>query len=146
YEDDPDRQPSPFSDDAGPLTWRIVAWRAGVVLLLATISLLLLVTRVVVGDAAVPSVNLCTPFMGMLHPIYPQLVDAFIGDLAAVWAYARHQHPKETPYAFVLYGVEAPTQLGAYVLTNEGLSRSAQEYVDQGEHQTIDEAREALRW
>jgi hypothetical protein len=82
----------------------------------------------------------------MLHPIYPQLVDAFIGDCAAVWAYARHVHAKETPYAFVLYGVEGPTQLGAYVLTDEGLTRSAQEYVDRGDHKTIEEAREALRW
>jgi hypothetical protein len=36
-------RPSPFDDDAGPLTWRIVAWRAGLILVLSVISLTLLV-------------------------------------------------------------------------------------------------------
>lgn len=36
-------RPSPFDDDAGPLTWRIFAWRAALILVLTLISLLLLV-------------------------------------------------------------------------------------------------------
>jgi hypothetical protein len=42
YDSDAER-PSPFDDDAGPLTWRIFAWRAGLILALAAISLILLV-------------------------------------------------------------------------------------------------------
>ena len=42
-DDDTDQsRPSPFDDDAGPLTWRIFAWRAGLILVLTVISLLLL--------------------------------------------------------------------------------------------------------
>jgi hypothetical protein len=38
----PAARPSPFEDQEGPLTWSIVAWRAGLILLLAIISLTLL--------------------------------------------------------------------------------------------------------
>ena len=41
-DDDADQRPSPFGDDAGPLTWRIFAWRAGLILVLSAISLILL--------------------------------------------------------------------------------------------------------
>jgi hypothetical protein len=42
-DDEADRSPpSPFDDDAGPLTWRIFAWRAALILVLTVISLLLL--------------------------------------------------------------------------------------------------------
>src|SRR5690242_6251909 len=45
------------------------------------------------------------------HPLHNPLRDAFVGDLAAAWTYSRHVRAKETPYAFVLYGQESPTQL-----------------------------------
>jgi hypothetical protein len=38
------RAPSPFADQDGPLTFRIVAWRAGLLLLLAVVSLTVLVS------------------------------------------------------------------------------------------------------
>jgi hypothetical protein len=81
------------------------------------------------------------------HPLHNALRDAFIGDLAAAWAYARHVHAKETPYAFVLYGQESPTQLRAHVLTEEGLTQSAQEYLKKGwANKPLEEVRHDLRW
>lgn len=42
--DDDDRgPPSPFDDDAGPLTWRILAWRAGLILLLTIVALTVII-------------------------------------------------------------------------------------------------------
>jgi hypothetical protein len=81
------------------------------------------------------------------HPLHNQLRDAFVGDLAAAWAYSRHVRAKETPYAFVLYGQESPTQLGAYVLTEEGLSQSAQKYLSKGwSDKSLEDVRRDLRW
>ena len=44
--DDPSSErparPSPFDDQDGPLTWSIVAWRTGLILVLAIISLTLI--------------------------------------------------------------------------------------------------------
>ena len=81
------------------------------------------------------------------HPLHNQLRDAFVGDLAAAWAYSRHVHANETPYAFVLYGQESPTQLRAHVLTEEGLTHSAQEYLKKGwADKPLEEVRHDLRW
>ena len=77
-----------------------------------------------------------------------QLRKAYTQDLAAAWARARRAHASETPYAFVLYGTEGgqPPQLLPCLLTEESLTRVAQRYVDKGYHETLDEARRALRY
>jgi DNA-binding beta-propeller fold protein YncE len=81
------------------------------------------------------------------HPLHNQLRDAFLGDLAAAWTYSRHVHATVTPYAFVLYGQESPTQLRAHVLTEEGLTQSAQEYLKKGwADKPLEEVRHDLRW
>jgi hypothetical protein len=75
------------------------------------------------------------------------LIDAFVTDLAAAWSADRAARAKETPYAFVLYGVEGgPAWLSPYVLTEEGLNRVATRYVKEGYYDTLAEARDALRW
>ena len=42
-EDEAPEPLSPFADQPGPLTWKILAWRAGLILLLATIALIVLI-------------------------------------------------------------------------------------------------------
>jgi len=80
-------------------------------------------------------------------PLKPaQLRDAFKQDLASCWQKARTLHPKDTPYAFVLYGLEGTPHLYAEVLTEEGLTQVAKRYVAQGYHETVSEAREDLRY
>src|SRR5215213_3470088 len=79
-------------------------------------------------------------------PAHDSLVDAFLGDLAAAWAYSRSLHAGLTPYAFVLYGVESPTEFTAHVLTEEGLTAVARRYVERESYDTLEEAREALRY
>jgi hypothetical protein len=54
-----------------------------------------------------------------------QLRDAFKQDLASCWQKARTLHPKDTPYAFVLHGLEGTPHLYAEVLTEEGLTQVA---------------------
>jgi hypothetical protein len=75
-----------------------------------------------------------------------QLRDAFKTDLASCWQFACSLHPKETPYAFALHGLEGTPHLYPYVLTEEGLTQVAKRYVSQGYHETIDEARKELRY
>jgi hypothetical protein len=74
------------------------------------------------------------------------LKKAYIEDLAAAWEFSRDKHRKETPYGFVLWGVEDPIRLHPVVLTEESLDRVAGRYVKDGWHDTLDEARKALRW
>src|SRR4051812_21695744 len=80
------------------------------------------------------------------HPLHAQLVAAFLGDLAAAWTYHRTLHPNLTPYAFILYGVESPTELRAHVLTEQGLTRSAQRSVPDARYAPLAQARHGLRW
>ena len=80
-------------------------------------------------------------------PVKPgPLKAAFKTDLAACWELARTLHPDHTPYAFVLYGVEGGARLLPQVLTDEGLTQVATRYVKEGYHDTLDEARKALRY
>jgi hypothetical protein len=80
-----------------------------------------------------------------LSPV--KLKEAFDADLAAAWAADRSRRAEETPYAFVLYGVEGgPAWLWPYVLTEEGLTRVATRYLKEGYHDTLGEARDELRW
>ena len=76
-----------------------------------------------------------------------KLKEAFVTDLVAAWEAERAARGKETPYAFVLYGVEGGNAwLWPYVLTDEGLNQVAMRYLKEGYHETIEEARDALRW
>lgn len=76
-----------------------------------------------------------------------KLRDAFIADLEAAWTWHRSRRADQTPYAFVLYGVEgAAPRLWPRVLTEQGLTRVAQRYVEQGYYDTLDEARHGLRY
>ena len=76
------------------------------------------------------------------------LTRAFAADLPAAWRRARDRHPGQTPYAFVLHGSEGGERPHVWpvVLTEEALTRVAQDYLDKGYHDTLDEARDALRW
>lgn len=87
-----------------------------------------------------------TPRLSKLKPA--QLRQAFKQDLSAAWTYSRTKHPDQTPYAFILYGVEGGPvpHLGPHVLTEESLTQVAQRYVEQGHHETLEEARKALRY
>ena len=71
------------------------------------------------------------------RPSHDGLVDAFLGDLAAAWAYSRHVHAGLTPYAFVLYGQESPTEFTAHVLTEEGLTAVARRYVERESYASL---------
>lgn len=75
-----------------------------------------------------------------------ELRAAFRKDLAASWARARALHPKHNPYAFALYGVEGTPELKPEVLTEEGLTKVARRYLDEGAYDTLDEARKGLRY
>ena len=75
-----------------------------------------------------------------------KLQAAFYEDLADAWRRQRQRAREETPYAFVLYGVEDVPEFTAHVLTEEGLTRVAQRYVDQGYYETLRESCEALRY
>jgi hypothetical protein len=55
-------------------------------------------------------------------------------------------HPKDTPYAFALHGLEGEHHLYPYVLTEEGLNRVAKRYVAEGYYETVAEARKNLRY
>jgi hypothetical protein len=89
---------------------------------------------------------MATPDVPKLSPA--QLRKAYKRDLAAAWTSARQKHAEHTPYAFVLYGVEGgqPPQFTPCQLTEEGLTRVAQRYLEGGYHDTLDEARAALRY
>ena len=75
-----------------------------------------------------------------------ELREAFKSDLAACWQYARSLHPKETPYAFALHGLEGTPHLYPCVLTEEGLTEVAKRYITQGYYETLAEARKELRY
>src|SRR4051812_21521556 len=75
-----------------------------------------------------------------------QLRAAFRNDLAAAWNRFKELHPKHTPYAFVLYGVEGTPQLSPHVLTEESLTEKAPQYVADGSYDTLKEAREGIRY
>ena len=75
-----------------------------------------------------------------------QLRDAFKVDLASCWQHARALHPEETPYAFALHGLEGTPHFYPYVLTEEGLTRVARRYVTDGYHETVETARQELRY
>jgi Domain of unknown function (DUF4303) len=72
--------------------------------------------------------------------------DAFIQDCAACWIASRENRPNETPYAFIIYGVEDSPRLIPYVLTEERLNEVARKYVKEGFHDTVAEACKALRY
>lgn len=83
-----------------------------------------------------------------LKPSPAKLKKAFLQDLTDAWQSFRATHPDETPYAFVLYGLEGALlpQLHPVVLTQESLTRVAQRYVDKGHYDTLEESRKALRY
>ncbi len=74
------------------------------------------------------------------------LREAFKQDLARCWEHARAIHSKESPYAYVLHGLEGTPELYPYVLTEEGLTRVAKRYVTDGHFETVPEARQELRY
>ncbi|HXF11497.1 MAG TPA: DUF4303 domain-containing protein, partial [Desulfuromonadaceae bacterium] len=55
-------------------------------------------------------------------------------------------HPDHQPYAFALYGVEGGAGFTPHVLTEESLTQVAARYLKEGHHDTLDEARKALRY
>ena len=85
-----------------------------------------------------------TPRNSKLTPA--KLRVAFKEDLAAAWTYFCAKHPDYTPYAFVLYGVEGRPRLSPHVLAEQSLTTVAQKYLEKGHHDTLDEARSALRY
>ena len=83
----------------------------------------------------------------LAEPSAAELRKAFKTDLATAWEYSKNKHPGHTPYAFVLYGVEGgPPSFMPCVLTEESLTSVAQKYVANGHHDTLEEARESLRY
>ena len=74
------------------------------------------------------------------------LRDAFLADLPGVWESFFEKYPHQTPYAFVLAGREHPVELTAHVLTEEGLTKVATRYVNDGYYDDLDEARDSLRY
>ena len=80
------------------------------------------------------------------RPKPSELREAFKTDLAACWRQARSLHPKDTPYAFALHGLEGTPHLYPCVLTEEGLTEVAKRYVTQGHYETLVEARKELRY
>lgn len=77
---------------------------------------------------------------------HPELRAAFKKDLAAAWHQARSLHPKEVPYAFVVYGLEGTPHFYPHVLTEEGLGKSAQRYIDNGTFAEMTKAKRELRY
>jgi hypothetical protein len=76
-----------------------------------------------------------------------RLAQAFATDLAAVWQQFALSKPAETPYAFVLYGLEGGhPHLTPVVLTEESLSQAAERYIRLGHYDTLEEARRGLRY
>jgi hypothetical protein len=86
--------------------------------------------------------SLTKPFK--LKPV--QLRDAFIADLAQCWQKARSLHPKDTSYAFVLFGLEGTPHFEPHVLTEEGLENAAKRYIENGYYETLAEAKKELRF
>jgi hypothetical protein len=84
--------------------------------------------------------------MSSKKPKPAELREAFKTDLAACWQYARSLHPKETPYAFALHGLEGTPEFYPQVLTEESLTQVAKRYVANGYHETVEEARKELRY
>ena len=71
-----------------------------------------------------------------------ELRKAFETDLATCWQYARSLHPDQTPYAYVLHGLEGTPHFYPCVLTEEGLTE-----VSRGgawDNQYVDPARKSL--
>jgi hypothetical protein len=75
-----------------------------------------------------------------------ELREAFKVDLANCWRHFQSLHPKETPYAYVLFGLEGTPHLYPHVLTEEGLEKAAKRYIENGHYEEISEARKALRY
>ena len=73
-----------------------------------------------------------------------ELREIFKADLAICWQYARSLHPKDTPYAFALHGVEGVPHFYPYVLTEEGLTQVAKRYVAEGYHESVAAARKDI--
>ncbi|HTW94852.1 MAG TPA: DUF4303 domain-containing protein [Tepidisphaeraceae bacterium] len=81
------------------------------------------------------------------RPSPSKLRDAFVADLTSVWAYAKHRFSGDQPYALILYGTEGGTaELHPQVLTEAGLAKVAQRYVDKKIYETVDEGIKALRY
>ena len=74
-----------------------------------------------------------------------QLTEAFVTDLTTAWQ-TLGGRANQSPYAFVLYGNEGRAELLPVVLTEEGLTQVATRYVKNNYHDTLDEARHALRY
>jgi hypothetical protein len=79
-----------------------------------------------------------------LKPV--QLRDAFIADLAKCWQKAQSLHAKDTPYAFVLFGLEGTPHFEPHVLTEEGLETAAKRYIENGYCETLAEGQKELRF
>ncbi len=82
------------------------------------------------------------------EPSPAKLKKAFVQDMTRAWNGFRSGHAAETPYAFVLYGLEGGLlpHLYSVVLTEESLTRVAQRYLEKGYHDTLEESRKALRY
>ncbi len=79
-------------------------------------------------------------------PSPSKLREAFKVDLRELWQFVKKCHAEKMPYALVLYGVESYPQLFAQVLTEQSLTQVAKKYLEQGIYDTLEEAREGLRW
>ncbi|GIH03615.1 hypothetical protein Rhe02_16820 [Rhizocola hellebori] len=76
-----------------------------------------------------------------------RLRQAYVDDLTRAWTTFRATYPDHNPYALVVYGMGCgDADLVPHVLTEQGLAEVAQDYVDGGHHDTLEEAREDLRY
>lgn len=76
------------------------------------------------------------------------LQDAFVADLTRVWEHTLQHHAQDEPYLVALYGTEGGeyAELQPQVLTEAGLMKVAQRYVDEKIYETLEESRENLRY
>lgn len=82
------------------------------------------------------------------HP-HPRLREAYASDINRAWSSLHETYPGHEPYAVVLYGLgcgDGDGELVPYVLTEQALTEVAQDYLNRGYHDTLDEARDALRY
>jgi len=75
-----------------------------------------------------------------------QLRAAMRDCLQRAWLHGRELHPEDTPYAFVLYGVEDTPRLTPHLLTEEALIEVASRYQEEGYYESLEEAANDLRY
>jgi len=83
-----------------------------------------------------------------MQPTSAHLRAAFIADISQVWQVAREHNPDHVPYALVVDALTCgpARNLVPCVLTEQGLAQVARQYVNQGYHDELAEAADALRY